>query len=100
MTTIFLLSIILVRFIWSALFLRWRDVFLGHRRTFSEEELVQLFDDDFLIFAAGRVQAVFVEQHLAVFGPQAPRFLGYVVVDFAAEVVVKGRLVEPRQFPF
>src|SRR5580658_6039544 len=82
------------------LLLHRRDVLFGHRGTLPEEELVQLLDDDFLIFPAGRIQAVFVQQHLAVFSPHSPGFLRHIVVDLAAQIVVEGRFVHPWHFSF
>ena len=57
-------------------------------------------DDDFLVFAAGGVEAVFVENHLAGFGPLPPGFLRDVIVDFLTQFGVKGRLVEARELLF
>ena len=61
---------------------------------FAEEEEIQLFHDDFLIFAASGVQAVFIEQHFAMLHPHLPGLLGDIFVDLLAEFVVERRLVE------
>src|SRR5208282_5890796 len=52
-----------------------RNVFRGTRRSLTEEKLLHLLHDDFLILLARRVQAIFIEQHLAVFHPLAPSLL-------------------------
>src|ERR1700685_1834655 len=58
------------------LFLARRHVFFRSGGAFAKKELIQLLYDHFLIFPPRRVQAVFVEQHLAVLGPHVPRVLG------------------------
>jgi len=70
------------------------DVFFGRSGALAEEEFFHVLDDDLLILAAGGVEAVLVEEHLAEFGPLIPGLLGDVVVDFLAERVVEGRLGE------
>src|SRR6266550_7202873 len=78
---------------------RW-DVFLGRDRSVAEEELLHVADNDFLVFAAGRVEAVLVKYHLAEFRPLVPGFLRHAVIDLLAEFGVKGRLVEAGQLLF
>jgi len=79
---------------------RGRNVFGGTRGPLAEEELFHLFDDDFLVLLAGGVEAIFVEQHLAMLHPLAPRLLRDVVVDFFSEVAVERRLGKAGQFLF
>src|ERR1035441_9068325 len=80
--------------------MRWRDVFGGMRRPFAEEKLLHLLHDDFLVLLARGVQAIFVEQHLAVLHPLAPRLLRDIFVDFFSQVAVEWRLGESGQFLF
>src|SRR5579864_4852830 len=76
----------------------WGDVIRRRRGAFSEEILLHLADDDFLIFAARGVHAVFVEQHLAEFSPLVPGLLRDVVINLVAEVGVKRGLVQAGKF--
>src|SRR5258707_10175981 len=78
---------------------RW-DVFLGRDRSVAEEELLHVANNDFLVFAAGGVEAVLVQHHLAEFGPLVPGFLRHAVIDFLAEFGIKRRLVEAGQLLF
>ncbi len=66
----------------------------------TEEKLLHLLHDDFLILLARRIQAIFVEQHLAVFHPLAPRLLRDAVVNLFSQVAVERRLGKSRQFLF
>src|SRR5208282_6401565 len=79
---------------------RWRNVFGWMRGSLTEEKLLHLLHDDFLILLARRVQAIFVQQHLAVFHPLAPRLLRDVLVDLLSQVAVERRLGKPGQFLF
>src|SRR5437870_3619650 len=73
-------------------------VLLGGRYSFSKEILLHLLDDDFLIFAPRRIQPVLIQQHLAEFCPRVPRLLRDVLVDFLAQLSIKRRLVQSREF--
>src|ERR1700722_6883864 len=77
-----------------------RDVFLWWGGAFSKEILLHLLHDRFLIFAAGRVQAIFVEQHFAELDPAIPRLLGNVVINFLAKIGVEGRFIEAGELLF
>ena len=61
--------------------------------------LFHLLDDNFLIFAAGRIEAVFVQQHLAKLGPASPCLLRDVVVDLLSERTVEWGLVQTAEVP-
>jgi len=74
-----------------------RHVFGGKGGALAEEELLQLFDQEFLVLRVGRVQTVFVQQDLAVIHPHGPSVPGNVLIDALAEIVIEGRLVETRQ---
>ena len=76
------------------------NVFGWTRGSLTEEKLLHLLHDDFLILLARRVQAIFVQQHFAVFHPLAPRLLRDLLVDLFPQVAVERRLGEPRQFLF
>src|SRR5437879_7756332 len=73
-------------------------VLLGRRNSFSKEILVHLFNDYFLILAPRRIQPVLIQQHLAEFCPRVPRLLRDVLVDFLAQLSIKRRLVQSREF--
>src|SRR5438046_7038345 len=73
-------------------------VLLGRCYSFSKEILLHLLDDDFLIFAPRRIQPVLIQQHLAEFCPRVPRLLRDVLVDFLAQLSIKRRLVQSREF--
>src|SRR6266404_3457470 len=83
-----------------------RDLLLLFRRyvvwrrscTFSEEILLHLLHDHFLIFSPSGVQPVFIEQHLAEFGPLLPRFLRNILIDLHAKRRIKRRLVQSWKF--
>src|SRR5262245_52113098 len=60
------------------------DVFRRRGGAFAEKVLFHLADNYFLVFAAGGIQAVFVQEHFAEFGPLIPGLLRDVVVDFPA----------------
>lgn len=75
-----------------------RDVLWRRGGAFPEEVLLHLSNDHFLVLATGGIETVFVQQHLAEIRPLVPRLLGNIVVDFAAEIRVKGRFVEAGQF--
>src|ERR1700721_17726 len=79
---------------------RGRNVFGGTRSSLAKEKLLHLLDDDFLILLTGWVQAIFVEQHLAVLHPLTPRLLRDVIVNLLSEIAVEGRLGEAGQFLF
>src|SRR5206468_706606 len=77
-----------------------RRLFLGggnvlHRRSCAlpEEIFLHLLNDYFLILAAGGIEAVLVQQHLAELRPLLPGLLGDILVDFLAKVGVEGRLL-------
>src|SRR3981189_1841820 len=76
------------------------NVFSWTRGSLTEEKLLHLLHDVFLILLARRVQAIFVQQHLAIFHPLAPRLLRDLFVDLFSQVAVERRLWEPRQFLF
>ena len=76
------------------------NVFGGTRGSLTEEKLLHLLYDHFLILLAGRVQAIFVQQHFAVLHPLAPRLLRDLFVDLFAQVAVERRFGEPGQFLF
>src|SRR6202171_6371442 len=76
------------------------NVFGWTRRSLTKEKLLHLLHDDFLILLARRVQAIFVQQHLAVFHPLAPGLLRDLLVDLFPQVAIERRLGEPRQFLF
>src|ERR1700719_1165151 len=78
----------------SVWLLRRRHVLFWLGRAFAEKEHFQLLHDYFLIFAAGGIQAIFVEQHLAVLHPHPPGFLRDVVVNLLAEFVVEWGLFQ------
>src|SRR4029077_16385992 len=80
------------------LLVRRRGVLLGGNSTFAEKELLHLLHDPFLVLTAGGVQAVFVQDHLAKIAPLPPGFLRHVLIDFLAQLGVKGRLIQSRQF--
>src|SRR5215469_4195511 len=77
----------------DALLLR-RNVLFGSHLAVAEEKLLHVLDNDFLVFFAGRVEAVFVQNHLAELGPLLPGSGRNVVVDLLAKFGVEGRLVE------
>src|SRR5271157_5001534 len=76
------------------------NVFGWARRSLTEEKLLHLLHDDFLVLLARRIQAIFVEQHFAVFHPLSPSLLRDLLVDLFSQVAVERRLGEPRQFLF
>src|SRR5664279_1743027 len=71
-----------------------RYVFLGLLATRTEEKLIHLFDEEALSFLGPGLQTVFVQQHLLVIHPLAPRLFGDVVVNLLAKIVIEGQLVE------
>src|SRR5947209_13691054 len=75
-----------------------RNVFGWARGSLTEEKLLHLLHDDFLILLARRVQAIFVQQHFAVFHPLAPRLLRDLLVDLFSQVAVERRFGESGQF--
>lgn len=80
------------------LFLHGRNVFGWQGRAFAKEILFHLFHDHFLIFAAGRIQTVFIQKHFAELGPPGPGFAGDLIVDFIAEFSIEWRLVQSGKF--
>ena len=78
----------------SAFFFGGWDILRGRRSTLAKEVLVHLLDDHFLIFPACRIQPILVEQHFAEFDPGVPGFLGNVVVDFPAQIIVEWRFFQ------
>ncbi len=70
----------------------------GRAAAFAKEILLHLLHDYFLIFAAGWIQAVFVQKHFAELGPAGPGFAGDLIVDFIAEFRIERRLVQSRKF--
>src|SRR5271168_5659739 len=78
---------------------RWY-VLLWQGRSLAKEELFHLLHDRFLVFAAGWVQAIFVQQHLAELDPLVPRLLRDVLINPFPEFGVKGRLVQAGQIFF
>src|ERR1700682_1183255 len=79
---------------------RGRDVFSGAGRAFSEEELLHLLHDNLLILLARWVQAILVQQHLAVLHPLAPSLLRDIFVNLLAQFAVERSLRKPGQFTF
>src|SRR6059036_2855154 len=67
----------------------WRHVLRRGRGALAEEELFHLFHDHFLILLARRIQAIFVQKHLAVLRPLAPGLLRNLIVDFLAELRIE-----------
>src|SRR3981081_2300773 len=82
------------------LLLSWGHVLFWACRAFAEEELIQLLHNNFLILAAGWVQTVLIEQHLAMLGPHAPGLLRDIFVNLLAKLIVKRGFVQARQFLF
>src|SRR5271154_7056541 len=69
-----------------------RNVFGRARGSLAEEKLLHLLYDDFLVLLARRVQAIFVQQHLAVFHPLAPCLLRHIFVNLFSQFAVEWRL--------
>src|SRR5207244_10915875 len=69
----------------------WRHVLRRGRGALAEEVLFHLFHDHFLILLARRIQAIFVQNHLAVLRPLAPGLLMTLIVDFLAELRIEWR---------
>lgn len=98
--------------VWQGFWGQWNDailraismgggnVFLGRRGACPKEKLLHVMNDDLLVLLARRVQAVFVEQHLAVLHPLTPGLLRHVVIDSFAKVVIERRLWKARQLLF
>ena len=61
-----------------------RDVLSRQDCAFAKKELFHLLDDEFLVFAVGGIQAVLVQDHLAVFRPKAPGIAGDMLVNSLA----------------
>src|SRR5262249_39519016 len=66
---------------------------LRKRRAFAEEVLLHLLNDHLLVFPAGGVQAVFVQEHLAELRPGIPGILGDIFVDPVSQFRVKRRFI-------
>src|SRR5215813_11764624 len=64
------------------LLLRWWDVLFGQLRPGAEEILLHLLHQKLLGLGLPRLQAIFVQQHLGVFGPHPPGFGAYGLIDF------------------
>jgi len=73
-------------------------VFFRRGHAFAEKVLLHLLDDDFLILAAGGVETIFIEQHLAELRPPVPCLLRDIVIDFLAQFAVEGRLLQTGEF--
>src|SRR2546427_4435950 len=73
-------------------------VLLGRCYSFPKEILLHLVNDHFLVFAPRRIQPILIQQHLAEFCPRVPRLLRDVLVDFLAQLSIKRRLVQSREF--
>src|SRR5437868_8818861 len=71
-----------------------RDVLLRRGHALTKKILLHLLHNSGLIFLACRVQAVFVEQHLAELSPPVPCFTRDVLVDLLAKFGVEGGLVQ------
>src|ERR1039457_1787989 len=71
-----------------------RDVLGGKRRTFAEEELLHLFDEEILCLRSPGLEAVFIEEHLLPLYPFGPSRLGNALVNLLTEFGVERRLVE------
>src|ERR1019366_7721352 len=68
---------------WKRSGLRSRRDEVGRQlRALAEEILVHLFEKEFLGLGGAEVEPVLVHDHLHVFDPHLPRFLGDVVEDF------------------
>src|ERR1019366_2255144 len=68
---------------WKRSGLRSRRDEVGRQlRALAEEVLVHLFEEEFLRLGGAEVKPVLVHDHLHVFDPHLPRFLGDVVEDF------------------
>src|ERR1019366_5362456 len=71
---------------WKRSGLRSRRDEVGRQlRALAEEVLVHLFEEEFLRLGGAEVKPVLVHDHLHVFDPHLPRFLGDVVEDFLAQ---------------
>jgi hypothetical protein len=55
-------------------------------------------DNSLLILFPGGIQAVLVQQHLAVLGPHLPRLPGNLCIDSVSEIGIEGGLIETREF--
>lgn len=80
------------------LFLCGRNILSGQSCAFAKKILFHLFYDHFLIFAAGGIQAVFIQKHLAELGPARPRLAGNLIINFVPQVCVERRLVQSGKF--
>ena len=61
---------------------------------FAEKVLFHLLDDRGLVLAAGGIEPVFVQQHLAEFRPPLPGLERDVIVDFLTQLRIERRLIQ------
>src|SRR5574341_1093113 len=73
----------------TLLFALWRDVAGGQGGALAEEEIFHVLDDDLLRLFVGGVEAVLVEDHLAVLLPELAGLERNVVEDALAEGAVE-----------
>ena len=77
-----------------------RNIFLRQRRAFAKEIHDSSARPETPATRASTAAAVFVQQHLLVLDPLAPRPLRDVVINLVPKIAVERRLVEPFQFLF
>src|SRR5882757_6419573 len=80
--------------------MRWSNVIWRWSGTLSEEELLHLLHDHFLILLARRVQPILVEKHLAILRPLSPGLLRDLVIDFLTQFGIEWRLRQSGQLLF
>ena len=75
-----------------------RDEFFGQLRSRAKEILLHLLDKELLRFRLPRLQAIFIEQHLGVLGPHAPRLGAYVFINLLSQFSIERGFVQAGKF--
>src|SRR6185437_10369182 len=75
-----------------------RDEFFGQLRSCAEEILFHLLDEELLRLRLPGLEPIFIEQHLGVLGPHAPRFSAYVFINLLTQFGIEGAFIQAGKF--
>lgn len=72
--------------------------FLGKLRSCAKEILLHLLNEELLCLRLPGLEPIFIEQHLGVLSPHAPRLGAYVFIDLLAQFGVERAFIQAGKF--
>lgn len=75
-----------------------RDEFFGKLRSCAKEILLHLLDEELLCLRLPGLEPIFIEQHLGMLSPHAPRFSAYVFINLLAQFGIERAFIQAGKF--